>query len=114
MQFKSKPIQRFYTKCFDENKCDSAKLITKNVSCLLYADDLVLVSESVTVLQNCLDNLNKYIQRWKLSINFSKTKAMIISKRTTKSKQIFTIGDKKINLGTSYKYLGTQITKWII
>ena len=35
---------------------------------------------------------------------------MIVSKRTTKSKQIFTIGGKKIDLGTSYKYLGTQIT----
>ena len=35
---------------------------------------------------------------------------MIVSKRTTKSKQIFTIGDKKIDLGSSYKYLGTQIT----
>ena len=73
-------------KCFDENKCDPAKLITENVSCLLYADDLVLVSESATGLQNCLDNLNKYIQRWKLSINFSKNKGNDSIKKNNKIK----------------------------
>ena len=97
------------TNCFDTNKCDPAKLITENINCLLYADDLVLISDSATGLQNCLNSLNQYTKKWKLSINFDKTKAMIISKRAIKSKQIFTIGDTKIDICTSYKYLGTQI-----
>ena len=97
------------TNCFDTNKCDPAKLITEKINCLLYADDLVLISDSATGLQNCLNSLNQYTKKWKLSINFDKTKAMIISKRAIKSKQIFTIGDTKIDICNSYKYLGTQI-----
>ena len=30
-----------------DESCDPIKLIERNVSCLLYADDLVLISESV-------------------------------------------------------------------
>jgi hypothetical protein len=36
---------------FDES-CDPVKLMERNVSCLLYADDLVLISESAIGLQN--------------------------------------------------------------
>ena len=99
------------TKCFSDSKCDTARLISENINCLLYADDLVLISETSEGLQNCLDNLHKYIKTWKLSINYTKTKSMILSKRKTKLKSIFKIGNEKIDSCSSYKYLGTKITE---
>ena len=97
-------------KCFN-NKCDPAKLISKNINCLLYADDLVLISESTEGLQNCLNKLYDYIQTWKLSINYKKTKSITISKRKTKTKCTFTIGKEKVDPCNSYKYLGTTISE---
>jgi hypothetical protein len=52
----------------------------KNVSCLLYADDLVLISESAIGLQNSLNILSCYCDKWKLTVNLDKTKIMIFNK----------------------------------
>jgi len=46
----------------------------------LYADDIVILSESETGLQNGLDLLECYCDRWKLKVNISKTKAMLFKK----------------------------------
>jgi hypothetical protein len=47
---------------------------------LLYADDLVILSESPTSLQHCLNALDNYCGKWRLNINIKKTKPMIPSK----------------------------------
>ena len=39
-----------------------------NISCLLYADDIVIMSLSEEGLQKCLDELNKFCKEWKLTI----------------------------------------------
>ena len=44
---------------------------------LLYADDIMLFSNSKENLQEGLDFLSNYCKRWKLKINVSKTKVMI-------------------------------------
>ena len=46
----------------------------------MYADDIVILSESETGLQNGLDLLECYCDRWKLKVNISKTKAMLFKK----------------------------------
>ena len=47
---------------------------------LLYAYIIVILSENETGLQNGLDLLECYCDRWKLQVNISKTKAMICKK----------------------------------
>ena len=96
--------------CFN-SKCHPATLLKEQINHLLFADDLVLISESPEGLQNCLDNLNVYIEKWKLTINLTKTNTMTISKRKTKTKNIFKLGKTKINSCSSYKYLGTMINE---
>ena len=46
----------------------------KKINSLLYADDLVILSRSKTALQNCLNALPLYYDKWKLKINPKKTK----------------------------------------
>ena len=47
---------------------------------LLYADGTVIFSENAYDLQNALNEFDEYCSRWKLTINVSKTKVMIMSK----------------------------------
>ena len=46
-----------------------AQLADILVNSLLYADDLILVSESGSGLQNCLKKLQTYCDKWKLKVN---------------------------------------------
>ena len=54
------------------------------LNCLLYADDLLLISNSAEGLQQSLDRLSKYCQDW-LKINPTKTKVIVFQKKSRKS-----------------------------
>ena len=58
---------------------DSPKLGDQFINCLMYADDLVLLSLSINGLQSKLDRLNLYCQEWDLTINVKKSKLMVLS-----------------------------------
>jgi hypothetical protein len=45
----------------------------------MYADDVILLSETSEGLQNCLDKLHKYCEIWGLQVNIKKTKSMIFN-----------------------------------
>ena len=63
---------------FDKTFCQPAKIKNITLNSLLYADDLVLISETSSGLQNCLDSLQSYCQKWGLTVNIKKTKAMVV------------------------------------
>ena len=50
------------------------------VNCLMYADDVVLLSSSKEGLQHSLSSLQKYCDSWNLKINIEKTKILIFNK----------------------------------
>ena len=52
------------------------------VHVLLFADDLVLISQSVDGLQRLLDRLKIYCENWNLEVNQGKTKVMVFKKGT--------------------------------
>ena len=43
---------------------------------LRYADDIVLISESADDLQNMLNVLNTWCNKWRLAVNETKTKVV--------------------------------------
>ena len=57
-----------------ENICDPITINNIKLSCLMYADDIVLISESAKGLQNCLNKLSNYCDIWNLSVNIDKYK----------------------------------------
>ena len=59
----------------------------------MYADDLIMLSDSPTGLQNYLDRLKNYTEQWKLEINLSKTKIMIFQRSGRTPKTTFFFGD---------------------
>ena len=91
---------------FTDNCCPVTLCDTK-LNCLMFADDLVIISESAVGLQNCLSKLQLYCDKWSLSINTDKTKVMIFNKGGHRiSRHRFTLNDSLIEIVQRYCYLG--------
>ena len=92
---------------FNDTDCHPVCINDQNVSCLLYADDLVIVSESATGLQNAISKLENYCVKWNLEINLNKTQIMIFNKagRTIHNREFY-FSNKVIQVANEYKYLG--------
>ena len=63
-----------------DNDCDAISLGIFYLNCLMYADDVILVSESEVGLQNCLNKLDRYCELWCLDINIDKNKTILFNK----------------------------------
>lgn len=86
---------------------DQVDLNGKSISCLLYADDLVLISQTANGLQKLLDKLKTYCDMWNLKVNTDKTKVIIFNKSGKLLKGFsFSYETQLIELVTEYKYLG--------
>ena len=83
----------------------------RKVSCLIYADDLVLLSNTKLGLQTKLDQLQEYCLKWGLKINGNKTKVIIFSKSAPRIPIIFKCGKHFIETVEHYKYLGIVFHK---
>ena len=96
---------------FDQDQCQPPSILKLSLKHLLYADDLVLISETKNGLQQCLNKLQKYCEKNRITVNNKKTKVMIVQKR--KSKIVPTnlsFADKTIDFCNSYTYLGSIIS----
>ena len=95
---------------FDKTFCQPAKIKNLTLNNLLYTDDLILVSETSSGLQNCLDRLQEYCDKWRLTVNIKKTKTMVAEKRQSSINQTsFTYKNNVLDICKSYPYLGTVI-----
>ena len=63
---------------FDKT-CEPVKLWDIETSCLQFADDLILLSESAKGLQAAITKLENYCKKWGLVINSDKTKVLIFN-----------------------------------
>ena len=83
------------------------------LNCLLYADDFVLIrliSRSAADLQNQINLLHKYSEKWLLTTNLKKTKTVIFQKqnrKSTREKYLFFLNRNEISNATEYTYFGT-------
>ena len=78
---------------------------------LLYADDAVLFAKSPKVLQSLLHDLEIYCLAYGLKINTTKTKAMIFENSRRHTHYDFYLNNVKLELVTSFKYLGIHFFK---
>ena len=80
-----------------------------NLNCLMYADDLVILSHSAKEMKRKLHILEEYCNKWRLIINTNKSKLLIIN--NTKTTPDFEIYGNKLEIVDSYKYLGITVHK---
>ena len=95
----------------EQTECDPVQITTnKKLGCLIWADDLLLLSKSEIGLKHMLDELKSYTEKNGLTLNIKKTKAIIFNKSGRHIRRLFFFGDKKIETTRKYKYLGFMVT----
>ncbi len=93
----------------NKEEYDLINLHNEIIPCLLYADDLVLLSRTAHGLQNQLDHLSSFCTQWGLKVNLNKTKIICFNKKGKLVDHKLKYSDVKIENVTSYKYLGIDI-----
>ena len=96
---------------FNQVENRPAKLDDTVIGSLLWADDLVIISEGREGLQHSLDKLEHYCQINKLKVNVNKTKCMVFNKggRTMHSNKLY-FGKEEQETVRKFNYLGSLIT----
>ena len=72
----------------------------------MYADDVIVFSDSADGLQKRLKALESYCDTWCLNVNFKKTKVLIFNKSGRHIKEPFYFKSELIETVFKYKYLG--------
>ena len=89
---------------------DNPTLSDVEISSLIWADDILILSETPEGLQAKLDNLGVYCSKNKLKVNTDKTKIMTFTKSGKLLKHNFYFGKKQLSNVRKYKYLGFIVT----
>ena len=82
------------------------KINDKILNSIIWADDLIMFSESEEGLNDLLKELSAYTEENNMSVNIDKTKAMIFNKTGKFMKNNFLYKNSKIETVREYKYLG--------
>jgi hypothetical protein len=69
----------------NKDNTDPVVIGDTSMNILLYADDIVLLSQSKEGLQNSLNLLHDFCYTWKLKVNTDKSKIMVFNSVTKKS-----------------------------
>ena len=78
-----------------------------HIAYLLYADDLVLMSESPTGLQNLIHGLENFCMLWYMVVHLTKTKILVFNERfVCGDNRYFTFNKNKVPTSNTYNYLG--------
>ena len=95
---------------FESDESCPLKLINSRIGSLLFADDLLILSESKEGLQNSLNQLSKFCDNWQVTLNIKKTKTMIFQQNlvTPKTNPIFYKNEQLENV-SEYKFLGSVL-----
>ena len=94
------------------NRCECGIAIGNyaNLSALLFADDIVIVSGDEQKLQTMLNCLYTWCSKWGLIINFSKSKAMHFTRcNSARTDFVFECGTDSLDFVSQYKYLGVML-----
>ena len=73
----------------------------------MYTDDVVVFSDTAEGLQNGLNCMYQYCQKWKLSLNTQKSKVMVFKKDGKLRRNThFYYGDHELEIVSKFTYLG--------
>ena len=96
-----------------DSSCDPVSILEEQVSCLLWADDLLLMSRSATGLQNSISKTKAFYDSLGLEVNQKKSKVMIFNGRGLKLDKVpghqFYIGNLPVEVVDTYQYLGINL-----
>ena len=96
-----------------DSSCDPVTILNESFSCLLWADDLLILSRSPTGLQNAICKTKLFYDELGLEINQKKSKVMVFNGRGLKLDKFpghqFFIGNDPVEVVDTYQYLGINL-----
>ena len=95
--------------CIFDQQCDAIPISDIYLNHFLYADDLVLLSQSRPGLQNCLNKLHQFTETKGLTISIDKSKTIIFNTTGKREKESFTLNETKLESVQSFCYLGFEV-----
>jgi hypothetical protein len=81
----------------------------RQVSLLLYADDIVLVAENAAQLQQMLDCCSEYAAEWQFRFNTKAGKSDVVVAPNGDSEHSFMLSGAELHVSNEYKYLGVEM-----
>ena len=93
---------------FDDS-CHPITMQNEKINHFLYADDLVLVSDSPEGLQNALNKVGKYAEDKQLNISIDKSKTMVFNQSGKYIKKEFNINSETLESVQTFCYLGFDV-----
>ena len=95
---------------FKQNNCPGVVLENQSLNCLMYADDLLVISPSPEGLQQPLDVIHKHAQDWKLKVNTKKSPIIKSGNGQNKNKVNFKYENETLQIVEKQSYLGIEMT----
>jgi hypothetical protein len=96
-----------YLNDLEQNLTGGLRIAGIRVKVLAFADDVVLIAENPRSLQDMINQLEKYNDRWNLTLNLNKSKVMVFKKRGKLSlNEKWNYKGNEIEIANEYKYLG--------
>ena len=78
---------------------------------ILYAEDTVLLAESVAELHSELNYFYEYCEKWNLKVNTNKSKVMVFSKGRLPINLNFKMNNIELEIVGEFIYLGTMFQR---
>ena len=94
-----------------ESKSPGVMLGNRTINCLMYADDLLIISPSPEGLQQSLNVIQRHAQQWKLKLNTKKSNIIIFSGNGQNKNNIdFKYNNETLPVVDKQTYLGIEMT----
>ena len=82
-----------------------------NVRLLMYADDIVILSDNIETLQSMIVKLESFCRLWNLEVNLTKSEIVVFRKGGSLSRrEKWKFMGEEIKIVSEYKYLGVILT----
>ena len=86
----------------------------RKIPILLYADDIAILAENESDLQKLLNKLHEWCEKWQLQLNIKKSQIVHFrNKCRKKTDSEFYVGQSKLGIVSSYKYLGISLNEFL-
>ena len=97
-----------------DDQCDPVFINDQKTHCLMFADDVMVLSQTSSGLKRAISITTKFFNNVNLSVNFDKTQVMVFNARGVQLDQDpdhhFQVGDHKLKVVNEYTYLGIKLT----